>query len=136
MKSIAYNKDNLFHFRTIIMYMKTRKNSLLSFACIILLLIVQWNTCDSLRPKWCHKKKFKMDISPPGIPSCRKKITVVKCEGYCFSESKPASSIRGPYFSSSCFCCQPQSRRERKITFPCGGTVEILHIKKCQCLPC
>eukprot|EP00795_Rhopilema_esculentum_P012109 gene12109-2713_t len=33
-----------------------------------------------MRPKKCHKKRYTVVISPPGIPNCKKAVTIVKCE--------------------------------------------------------
>lgn len=118
------------------MHLATSRNFLLVVAFIALILLALWRPCDCFQPKKCHKKKYKMVITPPGIPNCRKKITFVKCEGYCHSESILASSFHRSYFQTSCFCCIPVSRRERKIIFPCGSIIEILHIKKCKCRLC
>lgn len=107
-----------------------------SLLLLILFILLISHQSESLRPKWCHKKRYKKTISPQGIPDCKKTITVVKCEGFCESFSKPSYSAHGVYFKKECKCCQPFGTRAKIVKFPCGSVLEILQIKKCDCLKC
>ena len=104
----------------------------------ILLLLPCHNEGKTQRPKLCRKMRYTIEVSPPGIkiPGCKRNVTFTKCQGYCESSSRLSTSPYGHYFSYNCKCCQPVKYVERTIHFPCGSTMKVLHIRKCDCKVC
>lgn len=116
------------------MYRKSQNITLV----IAMVLLVQTMYVTTRKRRECRKREYSREVGLPGVyhPSCRKNITLHKCEGYCRSESGPVVDNIGTRWDFRCNCCQPARYKRRKVLFHGCGSIFIHDIKKCNCLPC